>query len=61
MNSKITELRNLIRKEIKSALAEDIASDIAKAKQAKMLATKKLADLEKKKADADVAASKKQM
>ena len=61
MNSKITELRNLIRKEIKSALSEDIASDIAKAKQAKMLATKKLADLEKKKADADVAASKKQM
>lgn len=61
MNSKIAELRNLIRKEIKSALSEDIASDIAKAKQAKMLATKKLADLEKKKADADVAASKKQM
>jgi hypothetical protein len=54
MNSKINELRNLIRKEIKKALSEDLGTDIKKAKDVKMQAIKKLADLEKKKADIDV-------
>ena len=54
MNSKIEELRSLIRKEIKRTLEEDLGTDIKKAKDVKMQAIKKLADLEKKKADIDV-------
>lgn len=54
MNSKLNELRALVRREIKRALREDLPTDIKKAKELKMQATKKLADLEKKKADIDV-------
>lgn len=54
MSSKINELRALIRREIKRSLAEDVSTDIMVAKKAKLDATKKLADLEKKKADKDV-------
>ena len=54
MSSKINELRVLILREIKRSLAEDVNTDIMVAKKAKLDATKKLADLEKKKADKDV-------
>lgn len=59
MRSKIDTLRELIRKEIKRSLQEDLPSDIKKAKDVKMAAIKKLADLEKKKADMDLANAKK--
>jgi hypothetical protein len=59
MNSKINELRALIRREIKRSLSEDINTDVMVAKKAKLDATKKLADLEKKKADKDVADAQK--
>lgn len=54
MNSKINELRALIRREIKKSLSEDISTDLLMAKKAKLAAAQKLADLEKKKADIDV-------
>lgn len=54
MNSKINELRALIRREITRHLEEDLSVDVAKAKKVKVDAIKKLADLEKKKADQDV-------
>lgn len=59
MKSKINELRALIRREIKKSLGEDVNTDVATAKKAKLDATKKLADLEKKKADKDVADAQK--
>ena len=59
MKSKINELRALIRKEIKKSLGEDMNTDIMAAKKVKLDATKKLADLEKKKADTDLANAKK--
>jgi len=59
MNSKINELRALIRREIKRSLSEDVNTDVVVAKKAKLDATKKLADLEKKKADKDVADAQK--
>jgi len=59
MKSKINELRALIRREIKRSLSEDVNTDVVVAKKAKLDATKKLADLEKKKADKDVADAQK--
>ena len=59
MNSKINELRALIRREIKKSLSEDVGTDIVTAKKAKLDATKKLADLEKKRADKEVADAQK--